>query len=155
MTIRLATSADAHKIVEYNMAMARETEQLELPADVAKAGVEGLLEQPQFGFYVVAEFDGAVVASLMITYEWTDWRDGVFWWLQSVYVHPSHRRQGVFRRMFEFVKQQAATDPRFRGLRLYVDQHNLSAQQAYRDLGLAETAYRLYEQPAGAQKKLP
>ncbi len=149
MHIRLATAADARTIMEFNIAMARETEQLELPPDVAEAGVVALMAQPHFGFYVVAETDGAVAASLMITYEWTDWRNGVFWWLQSVYVRPNFRRRGVFRQMVEFVKRQSSQDPRFRGFRLYVDQHNQSAQQTYRQLGLVETAYRLFEQICG------
>jgi ribosomal protein S18 acetylase RimI-like enzyme len=83
---------------------------------------------------------------MMITYEWSDWRNGMIWWLQSVYVLPKHRRQGAFRAMYEFVTQLASADENVRGLRLYVEQHNENAQQTYRDLGMKESHYRMFEQ---------
>lgn len=147
--IRLATAADASTIAAFNKAMARETEHRQLSDTVANAGVQALFEHPQFGFYVVAQVDQALVGSLLITYEWTDWRNGLFWWLQSVYVRPEFRRQGVFRKLMQFVEQQATRDPQFRGFRLYVERDNLLAQQTYRELGLVETDYRLFEKIAG------
>jgi ribosomal protein S18 acetylase RimI-like enzyme len=149
--LRLAGARDAPALVEFNRAMARETEAKDLALDVITAGVERLLENPRYGFYVVAEYcsaenQGEVVASLMVTYEWSDWRDGLFWWIQSVYVKPRFRRQGVYRRLYEFVKSRAATDGDVRGFRLYVEKENRIAQQTYERLGMTETYYRMFEE---------
>ncbi len=146
MQIRTATTHDATTIAEFNIAMAEETEGLKLPVDVVQAGVRSLCEEPHFGFYVVAEQQSTVVASMMITYEWSDWRNGVIWWLQSVYVLPTYRRRGVFRAMHQFVTQQAAASKQVCGLRLYVDHQNGTAQRTYRDLGMTESHYRMFEQ---------
>ena len=149
-SVRLAEERDAPALVEFNRAMARETEAKELDAAVLTAGVRGLFRQPQYGFYVVAEAaeSGAseVIGSLMVTYEWSDWRDGLFWWIQSVYIKPGFRRRGVYRSLYEFVKAHAAEDASVRGFRLYVERENAAAQRTYESLGMAETHYRLYEE---------
>ena len=150
-SLRLADERDVDALVEFNRAMARETEAKDLAVDVLTAGVEGLLRNPRYGFYVVAEHRGPehqseVAASLMVTFEWSDWRNGVFWWIQSVYVKPEFRRQGVYRRLYEFVKSRAAREPGVRGFRLYVEKENQIAQQTYERLGMTETYYKMFEE---------
>ena len=149
--IRRAKPGDAQTLVEFNRAMALETEALELSEETLASGVRNLFENPQFGFYVVAEDGGGGVAaepvgSLMITYEWSDWRDGLFWWIQSVYVRPDFRRRGVYRSLYLFAKREAARDPRVRGFRLYVERENRIAQETYERLGMAETHYKMFEE---------
>ncbi|HEX8652274.1 MAG TPA: N-acetyltransferase [Pyrinomonadaceae bacterium] len=150
--IRLADERDVHSLVEFNRAMARETEAKDLDVEVLTAGVEGLLGNPRHGFYVVAEQGGlepdkrVVAASLMVTFEWSDWRNGVFWWIQSVYVKPEFRRQGVYRALYQFVKSRAAAERGVRGFRLYVEKENHTAQQTYERLGMTETYYKMFEE---------
>ena len=145
MRIRLATSADAAVLVEFNAAMALETEGQNLLPEVIGAGVRGLLDNPVAGFYVLAETE-RVVAALMITKEWSDWRNGSFWWIQSVYVRPEARRQGVYRRLYRHVQEMAAKDPQVCGFRLYVERENSAAQAAYAALGMKETRYLVFEE---------
>lgn len=145
MRIRLATSADATVLVEFNAAMALETEGKNLLPEVIGAGVRGLLDNPVAGFYVLAETE-RVVAALMITKEWSDWRNGSFWWIQSVYVRPEARRQGVYRRLYRHVQEMAAKDPQVCGFRLYVERENSAAQAAYAALGMKETRYCVFEE---------
>lgn len=145
MRIRLATSADAAVLVEFNAAMALETEGKNLLPEVIGAGVRGLLDNPVAGFYVLAETQ-RVVAALMITKEWSDWRNGSFWWIQSVYVRPEARRQGVYRRLYRHVQEMAAKDPQVCGFRLYVERENSAAQAAYAALGMKETRYFVFEE---------
>lgn len=106
--IRPAVAQDAERLVAFNRAMAKETEGIDLSVETLSAGVAALLKQPQYGFYLVAEIDGEVVGSLMVTYEWSDWRDGLFWWIQSVYVVPAHRGEGIYKRLYGEVKRRAA-----------------------------------------------
>jgi ribosomal protein S18 acetylase RimI-like enzyme len=146
INLRLANARDVAALVEFNRAMARETEALELLPEVLTAGVENLLRQTQFGFYVIAESGTEAVGSLMVTYEWSDWRDGLFWWIQSVYIKPEFRRRGLYRRLYEFVKARAAREPNVRGFRLYVEKQNTPAQQTYERLGMSETHYLMYEE---------
>lgn len=145
MRIRLATSADAAVLGEFNAAMALETEGKNLLPEVIGAGVRGLLDNPVAGFYVLAETERAV-AALMITKEWSDWRNGSFWWIQSVYVRPEARRQGVYRRLYRHVQEMAAKDPQVCGFRLYVERENSAAQAAYAALGMKETRYLVFEE---------
>lgn len=145
MRIRLATEADADAIVEFNRAMALETEGKELLPEVIGAGVRALLSQPASGFYVVAEEDRGVIGGLMITKEWSDWRNGELWWIQSLYVLPAYRRRGVFRQLYAHVQVLAASEPRVCGFRLYVERENAAAQAVYRAIGMQETRYRVYE----------
>jgi ribosomal protein S18 acetylase RimI-like enzyme len=149
--LRLADARDVQSIVEFNRAMASETETKDLDREVLTAGVRNLLKHPGYGFYVVAEHDeteheAEVVGSLMVTYEWSDWRNGLFWWIQSVYVKPEYRRRGVYKRLYEFVKSLAAKESNVRGFRLYVEKNNLVAQQTYERLGMTETYYRMFEE---------
>ena len=129
-----------------NRAMAAETEDKGLEPDTLRRGIEYLLAHPREGFYLVAEEAGQAVGTLMLTYEWSDWRNGRFWWIQSVYVSTSHRRRGVYRAMHEHVRRLARQDPQIVGLRLYVERDNLGAQRTYQHLGMAETDYRLFEE---------
>jgi ribosomal protein S18 acetylase RimI-like enzyme len=145
MRIRLATPADAGVLIEFNAAMALETEGKELLADVIGAGVRSLLGNPAAGFYLLAEQDSAV-GSLMITKEWSDWRNGTFWWIQSVYVRPEFRRQGVYKSLYRHVQELASKDPAVCGFRLYVERENERAQATYSALGMKQTHYLVFEE---------
>jgi len=143
--IRPAESRDTAVLAAFNVAMADETVSRRLDLPTVTAGVCGLLENPQAGFYLVAEQQGQVVGSLMVTYEWSDWRNKCFWWIQSVYVQPAWRRRGIFTRLFQDVRSRAAARSDVCGLRLYVEQHNHIAQATYKSLGMDETHYDMYE----------
>ena len=143
---RYAVAADAPTLVEFNRAMALETEARTLPSGVVAAGVEAVLRDPGHGFYVVADAGREIAGSLLVTYEWSDWRNGRFWWIQSVYVRPAHRRRGVYRALHEFVRDRARSDGGVVGLRLYVERENAAAQRTYARMGMSESAYRLYEE---------
>jgi GNAT superfamily N-acetyltransferase len=145
LLIRLGEDRDVEALTVFNVAMAWETERRALDVPTVQAGVRSLLANPQAGFYVVAEDAGVVIACLMVTFEWSDWRNQVFWWIQSVYVVPAHRRRGVFTGLFQDVRARAAARQDVCGLRLYVEQHNRAAQDTYRSLGMAETHYDMYE----------
>ncbi|KAB8335808.1 GNAT family N-acetyltransferase [Scytonema tolypothrichoides VB-61278] len=147
--IRLAKPDDLDVLVEFNRAMARETEDKDLCLDILTAGVETLLKNPILGFYVVAENQNKVTGSLMVTTEWSDWRNGIFWWIQSVYVHPDFRRQGIYRQLYEFVKEKARNQQnelRICGFRLYVEHQNTVAQKTYEALGMKDTGYMIFEE---------
>ena len=144
--VRRADADDADVIVAFNRAMALETEGKVLREEVASRGVAGLFANPGLGFYVVAEAGGEVVGSLMITTEWSDWRDGSFWWIQSVYVRPDSRQRGIYRRLYRFVQDMAAKDPAVCGFRLYAERGNSIAQKAYKALGMEETSYVMFEE---------
>lgn len=146
MEIRYASLADADTIARFNQAMARETEDKILEDEVINTGVRALMENPRNGFYVVAEVDGELAASLMVTSEWSDWRNGFFWWIQSVYVDTAYRRRGLYSAMYRFVKNEAAKRADVCGFRLYVEQENVSAQNTYEYLGMKRTSYVLYEE---------
>ena len=144
--IRDAHSGDLESLVDFSLAMALETEAKHLHRPTLKAGVAGCLEVPARGFYLIAECDGQAVGSLLVTREWSDWRNGDFWWIQSVYVVPEFRKKGVFRALYTEARQRAITSDQVCGLRLYVEKHNHSAQSVYRKLDFAETDYRFFEQ---------
>jgi ribosomal protein S18 acetylase RimI-like enzyme len=144
--IRPATSADAPHLARFNIAMCLETEHKHLLPDVVDAGVRRLLAEPALGFYLVAESGGEVVASAMVTTEWSDWRNGRFWWIQSVYVLPAHRRRGAFRALYERIQALAAEEGDVCGWRLYVEKDNANAAATYRSLGMEETDYRVMEE---------
>lgn len=143
--IRAAVVEDSPALTAFNQAMALETEGRTLATAVIAAGVGGLLRQPQYGFYLVAEAAGSPVGALLVTFEWSDWCNGLLWWIQSVYVQPAWRRRGVYRRLHQRVKALAAAN-QARGLRLYVEQDNDIAQRTYRALGMTPTTYRLFEE---------
>lgn len=144
--IRTGQESDSAALIDFNIAMARETEDKRLPVEVVSAGVHTLLTEPQYGFYVLAEKGGEIAGSLMVTTEWSDWRNGEFWWIQSVYVRPHLRRQGIYRKLYEYVKARAADKGDVCGFRLYVERENTVAQEAYSRLGMEETAYKMFEE---------
>lgn len=145
ISIRLATQEDMDRIILFNQAMARETEGRELDRRTLSKGVERLLKQPARGRYFVAEQAGDIVGQLMVTTEWSDWRNGEIWWLQSVYVSKRLRRKGVYRRLHEYVRDQARQQ-RAIGLRLYVERDNEPAQATYHALGMGESSYLMFEE---------
>ena len=145
ITVGKATSDDVDAIAQFNIAMAAETEDLVLDPSIVRAGVAGVFNDSDRGFYLVARSEEKLVGSLMITYEWSDWRDGNLWWIQSVYVVPSSRGQGIFRRLYEDVVSFAKEAENVRGIRLYVEKDNRNAQKVYQRLGMSETAYRVFE----------
>jgi ribosomal protein S18 acetylase RimI-like enzyme len=144
--IRKGEARDAAVISAFNTAMALETEAKRLDPMRARDGVLRLLAEPSLGFYLVAERAGEVVACLLVTTEWSDWRNAQFWWIQSVYVKPDARRQGVFRALYETLRAMAADDPGVCGFRLYVERENANAQATYRSLGMEEQHYFIYEE---------
>ena len=146
MIIRQALAQDAAELTEFNISMARETEGVELIPEVIGAGVRAMIDNPQRGFYLVVELDNGIQASLMVTTEWSDWRNGMFWWIQSVYVRPQYRRQGLYRVLYERVKELAEQEPSVCGFRLYVERDNSPAQKTYSALGMKQTEYRIYEE---------
>lgn len=144
LQVRPATPVDLSFIVRGNLAMALETERLTLDEAILREGVRTLLDGRAPGAYWIAELDGVVVGQLMITYEWSDWRNRVVWWIQSVYVTPDARRHGVFRALYAHVRQ-AAVAVGAGGLRLYVDNTNVKAQQVYTALGMNGNHYSVFE----------
>lgn len=144
--IRDARREDADVLARFNIAMAWETENKKLDSKLIESGVAKILGDPDAGFYTVVEIDGRIVGTLMITTEWSDWRNGLFWWIQSVYIEPDFRRQGIFSSLYKYIKDLARHSPRVCGLRLYVEKENLQAQQTYLKAGMHETVYRLYEE---------
>lgn len=145
LALRRATERDADTIAAFNSAMALATEHKSLIPEVIGAGVRRLMASPQLGFYCVAEHQGRVVGCLMVTQEWSDWRNGLFWWIQSVYVEPEFRRQGVYRQLYDFVREQAKAEPGVCGFRLYVEKDNTVAQATYAALGMQATDYLMFE----------
>ena len=150
LIIRAANLDDVESIITFSAAMALETENRQLNVARLKEGTLSLLNTPSYGFFMVAEIrDGEqrrLIGQLMITYEWSDWRNGVFWWIQSVYVDPAWRRRGVFRRIHEAVVSQAKADVKVCGLRLYVEQDNHTAEAVYQRVGLKRSVYKVYEE---------
>ena len=144
MHYREALPADASTIIDFQMAMARETEDLELDREVLTRGVNAVFADPALGRYYVAESENRVAGSLLITYEWSDWRNGMVWWIQSVYVLPEHRGRGVYAGLYAHVKSMVAQSA-VRGIRLYVDKRNVPAQEVYTRLGMNGEHYLLFE----------
>jgi GNAT superfamily N-acetyltransferase len=147
---RNAAREDAEAIIEFQLAMARETEELELDRDVLVRGVAAVFHDSSKGRYYVAEIDGRVVASLMITYEWSDWRSGTVWWIQSVYVLPEFRKRGIYAGLYTHVRDMIKDEPGIRGIRLYVDERNRTAQEVYTRLGMNGEHYRVFEWMKGS-----
>lgn len=143
LTIRRATPSDWPTLVRFNLGLAKESEGKDLDEATLIAGVRAVLTDPQKGFYTIAESNGEPVGQMMVTFEWSDWRNGLFWWLQSVYVREDARQQGVVRALFEHLKMKAAADAMVIGFRLYVNKTNVRGQQVYRALGMVEEGYEL------------
>lgn len=156
ISARRAKPADTERIAAFQQAMALETEGKTLDPETLRQGIAAVFQDPRKGFYIVAVASGdasgaddvdaqQVVGSLLITYEWSDWRNATFWWIQSVYVHPDWRRMGVYRRMYAYVTAAASARKDICGIRLYVERANAVAQQTYADLGMRKSHYDLYE----------
>lgn len=145
--IRSAESRDLSSVVTFNAALAWETEGRRLEQPLLQAGVQAVLADATKGFYVVMEHlpSGQIIGQLLITFEWSDWRNAVFWWIQSVYVHKEWRRRGVFKKLYEYVLQKAKRQGNVAGLRLYVEQDNAAAQKVYDRAGLTVAPYRMFE----------
>ncbi len=145
ISIRAANASDTDFLVDCNTAMALETEHKVLDREVLTRGTEAVFAQPGRGFYRIAERGGAPVGCLLVTFEWSDWRNGDWWWIQSVYVSRNARRGGVFRALYADVEQRARATPGVVGLRLYVENENRNAQATYAALGMHDAGYRLLE----------
>jgi len=145
IAIRPATLEDAEFLVRGNTLLALETENISLDMDRLRNGVHAMFDDPSRGFYLIAEVNGIRAGQMMITFEWSDWRNGVFWWIQSVYTVSEFRQQGVFRALYKHTESLARQQGGVCGLRLYVDGHNQAAQSTYQRCGMRETNYRLFE----------
>jgi len=146
ITIRLALPADTEALIAFNQAMALETEGKRLDAEILSAGVRAVFADEKKGFYVVAESAGVIVGGLMVTFEWSDWRNAWFWWIQSVYILPDARGQHIYTRLYDFVKEKALEQGNVCGFRLYVEKENLHAQKVYEKVGMNSSHYLMYEQ---------
>ena len=145
MNIRQATLSDAPVIADFNIRLAEESEQLRLDASCVATGVAALLADAAKGVYYVVEVDGTVVGQLMITYEWSDWRNGTIWWIQSVYVREDFRGRGVFRALFKHLQGLALAAKEVCCLRLYMHGDNERARRSYERLGMKRTKYEVFE----------
>lgn len=147
MNIRLAKTEDAAALVEFNQAMALETEGKQLAEKTLRSGVEAVLRDAGKGFYAVAgSADGEIVGGLLVTFEWSDWRNGWFWWIQSVYIVPSERGKKIYSALYKFVKDRAREREDVCGFRLYVERENERAQRVYERLGMEASHYLMYEE---------
>lgn len=140
-----AGKSDIQTIAGFQRAMAMETEGMNLDAETVGRGVDSVFSDPTKGFYLVAREHGLTVGSLMITYEWSDWRARTVWWIQSVYVLPEYRRKGIYSLMYSWLLEKVLKDDSVGGIRLYVDRTNVSAQKVYESLGMDGNHYRFYE----------
>ena len=150
LRIRKATLEDLDGIVDFNIRMAEETEGKMLDRGIVREGVRTVLDDEAKGFYLLLEFNGrskVLAGQLMVTFEWSDWRNKNFWWIQSVYVAKEYRHKKVFSRLYETVIKMALSEKNVGGLRLYVDKSNYSAKKVYELLGIKKTAYEIYEKP--------
>ncbi|MEO7674502.1 MAG: GNAT family N-acetyltransferase [Pyrinomonadaceae bacterium] len=146
MKIRTAQTSDIDSLVDFNQKMALETEGKHLDAAILRSGVEAVFHDESNGFYVVCEQDTEIVGGLMVTFEWSDWRNRWFWWIQSVYIVPEARGRKIYREMYEFVKAEARERGNVCGFRLYVEKENLAAQTVYGRVGMKASHYLMYEE---------
>jgi len=145
INVRRAHPGDADFLVYGNASMAYETEQITLDPERLASGVRALLADPSKGFYVVAEIGGRQAGQMMITYEWSDWRNGTFWWIQSVFVAPEFRNRGVFKALYRHIEEEARREGGVCGLRLYVESENERAQRTYLNVGMRRARYDFFE----------
>ncbi len=147
ITIRIAGKNDAAAMVKFNQAMALETEGKHLETQTITDGVEAVFDDERKGFYIVAEnAENEIIGGLMITFEWSDWRNKWFWWIQSVYIVPEARGKKIYSRLYDFAKEKASTKGDVCGIRLYVEKENSHAQKVYQTVGMDETHYLMYEE---------
>ena len=144
-TIRTAQRTDAETIARFNVALAKETEHFNLEFERTLRGVNAMFDDTARGFYLLAEINGEVAGQLMITYEWSDWRNGVFWWIQSVYITEAFRAQKIFKLLYEHIVSLAKKEGNVCGLRLYVEKQNEQAHAVYKKLGMNVTDYDMLE----------
>jgi ribosomal protein S18 acetylase RimI-like enzyme len=144
--IRPATPADLTTLLDFNARLAYETEGKTLDQAVLTRGILAIFADPNKGFYTLAEEAGVIVGQCLVTFEWSDWRNGFYWWIQSVYVREAARRTGVFSSLYEHVQRQACAAPDVIGLRLYVERDNTRAQATYTKLGMTDEGYQLMGQ---------
>lgn len=145
MKIRPAIPQDLEHLIEFNASMALETEAKTLSPDKLRPGVSAVLNDPLKGFYVVAEQDGSIIGGLMVTFEWSDWRNAWFWWIQSVYVVAEARNKGIYSKLYEFVRSLADDRGDVCGFRLYVEKDNVGAQHVYEKCGMKQSEYLMFE----------
>jgi ribosomal protein S18 acetylase RimI-like enzyme len=143
--VRDANAQDKQAIIDFQMEMALETETLKLDRDILTQGVSSVLSDNNRARYFIAESDRMAVGMLMITYEWSDWRNGWVWWIQSVYTKPGFRKMGIYKMLYDHVKGLVNASDNIRGLRLYVDKRNVPAQKVYESLGMSGEHYTTYE----------
>ena len=146
MKIRTATIGDAQLLVDFNQKMALETEGKQLDTATLTAGVCAVFSDANKGFYVVADDGSAIVGGLLVTFEWSDWRNKWFWWIQSVYIVPEARGRGIYRLLYDHVKAEAAKNANVCGFRLYVERENVHAQRVYEKVGMENTIYYMFEE---------
>ena len=145
ISLRPATHEDSASIIDFQQMMALETENVKLDGKILAEGLSRLFEDPAKGKYYVAVDHGEVIGCLMTTFEWSEWRCGNVLWIQSVYIKPSHRGMGVFKKMYEYIKSMVTPESEYRGIRLYVDKTNAAAQKVYEKLGMNGEHYQVYE----------
>lgn len=145
MNIRRATLDDVSVIAEYNYNLAFETENKELNMEILKKGVKNLIKDENKGVYYICEIDGKIIGQIMYTFEWSDWRNGIFLWVQSVYVNKDYRGKGIFKALYNHIKSICDNDEDICGIRLYVERENCVAQKTYSNLGMKECNYYMYE----------
>ncbi len=145
ITIRRANTKDISCIAEFQQKMALETESLELDKVTLSKGIRAVFQNPALGFYLIAEYEGLVVGCTMLTPEWSDWRNGTFLWIQSVFIDPDYRKKGVYSHLYGFIKDLVLRSSEYLGLRLYVVNDNIVAQEVYRRSGMDGNHYRLFE----------
>ena len=144
LKIRKAIKSDVSFLAKNNQALAKETENINLKLDTIMSGVSNALDREDC-HYFIAESNESVVGQTLITYEWSDWRNGLIWWMQSVYVLTNFRRQGVFRTLFNHIEKLARNNPKVKALRLYVIQNNHSGIKTYENLGMNDSGYIVFE----------
>lgn len=145
MILRKATATDINTLAQHNNMMAQETENKSLDLPTVQKGVKAVIDDPMKGFYLLVDIDGQIAANLMITYEWSDWRNSNIWWVQSVYVQQQHRRKGLYKMLYNEIKRLAKQEG-IGVIRLYVEQENTVAQKTYSNLGMQHSYYQLYEE---------
>ncbi|MFW5757288.1 MAG: GNAT family N-acetyltransferase [Bacteroidota bacterium] len=145
ITISKATLQHIHDIATFQVAMAKETENLNLQQDVVEKGVKYFFDHPETGFYLLACYNEKVVGSLLLQYEWSEWRNAKIIWVHSVFIQPQFRGKGIYKKMYHKVQEIAFQNPEIAGIRLYVDKTNAVAKKVYEKMGMSARHYDLYE----------